>query len=107
MEVFLSIWNNSFQVYGAKIHARFPKSCFALVRSHYNTLGIIYPMNVCNIRPIYTDIDCPGQNCRRVPPSTIASCSVVVVRGNSKLEDLIGGLQCVRSFLGSGKKWLP
>ncbi|PMD31272.1 hypothetical protein L207DRAFT_194224 [Hyaloscypha variabilis F] len=42
-------------------------------------------------------------HCRRLPRSTITSCNVVVVRGNSKIKDLIGGRKNTRPFLGSKK----
>jgi len=72
------------------------------VSIHY-ALGIMYPINVCNIRTQTTDIDCRMQHCRRLPINTIAMCKVVVVRGNSKMKDLTGGRRCMRSFLGSKK----
>lgn len=63
------------------------------------TLGVC-PMNVWNIcTKIYTDIGCPGQRCRKVPPSTVVSCIVVVVRGNSKFKDLNGGRRLHEAFV--------
>jgi hypothetical protein len=69
-------------VYGAKTLCTSPVVPWCV--SFIYTLGYLCPMNVWNICRAYTDIGCTGQHCREVPPSTMESCNVVVVRGNSK-----------------------
>lgn len=52
---------------------------------------------------LYTVIGCPGQLCRKVPPSVVVSCIVVVVRGNTNSKTSMVDDGGIRSLLVSNK----